>query len=296
VGDQTKMTEKKCIICNSSFTVGKGQSVKKTCSDKCRKKHNNDRRRKNNKNHEETFNCKYCDKSVTRYRKRSGFCSRSCASKMYIKNGTYDNWKYRIQEKLGIEKKCEICNEYFYAQPHEKEKKKLCGLKKCRKSYMSRYMCENSPTKGKKEKEGVRQKVKDTLSKKYGVTNAFALAKHTSLSRPQKEIISFLKENTQYTIYYDYPIYKNDKLYKADIYIKEKNKIIEFNGTYWHADPRFYKEQYYHQKKQKFAKQIWEEDEIRLKDLKELGYDVEVIWEYDYKKQKQEIILELLDE
>lgn len=287
----------KCIICSSEFEISRGQGRKITCSDKCRKIHNNSRRKITNQDHLETFNCVYCDKLVVRYRKRNGFCSRSCASKKHIEDGTYDRWKLRIQEKIGINKNCIKCGTQFYCEPADSERKKLCGSRECRKSYMSEYMTYNNPSYGKKEKEGVREKVKKTLLEKYGVKNAFALAKHTSLSKPQKELIEYLKNNTKYTIFYDFPIYtKEDKLYKADIYIKELNQIIEFNGTYWHADPRFYKEDFLVKKKQKFSKQIWEDDEKRLKDLVEMGYKVKIIWEYDYKINKENILTELINE
>mgnify|MGYP003338908119 FL=1 len=162
---------------------------------------------------------------------------------------------------------------------------------------MSEYMKKHNPMLGKKEHPSVRQKIKDTLLKKYGITNAFALAKHTSLSKPQKEIIDFLKKNTNYTILCDYPIYnKENKLYKVDILIKELNLIIEFNGSYWHTDPRLYKEDFFMKKKKKFAKEIWQDDEKRIKNLLDMSYKVRVIWEIDYKKDKDRILLELINE
>lgn len=297
MGEQTEMTTRNCLICNSEFTLLEGQGMKRTCSDECRKKHNNLRRKKNILKHLETFKCIHCEKEVTRYRKRNGFCSRSCASKKYIEDGTYDKWRLRVNEKIGINKECIKCKTQFYCEPRDMENKKLCGSEECRKSYMSEYMTKNNPSFGKKEKLGVREKVKNTLLEKYGVKNAFALAKHISLSKPQKELIEYLKNNTKYTIFYDFPIYnKQDKLYKVDIYIKELNQIIEFNGTYWHADPRFYKEDFVIKKKQKTSKQIWEEDQKRLKDLSDMGYKVKVIWEYDYKLNKNDILTELVNE
>ena len=291
------MSIRNCLICNSSFALLEGQGSKKTCSDECRKKHNKIRKKKYTLSHLETFKCRYCDKEVVRHKKRNGFCSRHCASKKYIEDGTYDNWRLRVQEKVGINKSCIKCGTEFYSEPAKIEKKKLCGSKDCRRLYMSEYMTINSPLKGKKEKPGVREKVKNTLLEKYGVKNAYALAKHTSLSKPQKELIEYLKNNTKYTIFYDFPIYnKEGKLYKIDIYIKELNQVIEFNGTYWHADPRFYKEDFFIKKKQKFSKQIWEEDQKRLKDLADMGYKVKVIWEYDYRMNKNNILTELVDE
>lgn len=231
------------------------------------------------------FKCKYCNLEVERKNKKKGFCSKKCSSSFYMLNGTY---KKVAPRPFKIEnRECLNCGEIFSCRPSNT--RKTCS-KKCRNENISKT----------KKALGLKpiKKCYKTLEEKYGVKNPFALAKHVSLSRPQKEIISLLKENTDYTIYFDYPIYKENKLYKVDIYIKEINKIIEFNGTYWHADPRFYRGDYYHQKKKKNAKQIWEEDEKRIKDLEELGYDVEVIWEHDYKKynQKKETILELLNE
>jgi endogenous inhibitor of DNA gyrase (YacG/DUF329 family) len=106
VGEQTKMTTRNCLICDSEFTLLEGQGMKRTCSDECRKKHNNLRRKRTNQDHLETFNCVHCDKEVTRYRKRSGFCSRSCASKKHIEDGTFDKWKKFIPEKRTEEETC----------------------------------------------------------------------------------------------------------------------------------------------------------------------------------------------
>lgn len=290
------MNCKNCIICFKEFIVDKKQTTKKTCSNECREKHNKIRKIENIQKHLETFNCVYCNKIVTRYRKRNGFCSRSCASKKYIEDGTYDNWRLRIQAKSGIYKKCTVCETQIYCEPSEIDNKKLCDSKKCRKEHMSKYMKEHNPMLGKKENIGVRNKVENTLLEKYGVKNAFALAKHVNLSKPQKELIEYLKNNTNYTIYYDFSIYtKNEKLYKADILLKEINQIIEFNGTYWHADPRFYNEDYFIKRKQKTSKQIWQEDQKRLKDLEEMGYKVKVIWEYDYIMNKENVLMELID-
>jgi len=284
---------KSCIICEKEFEAASWAT--KSCSKECRLKHNNNRKKKTILNHLDTFNCKECGKEVTRYRIRSGFCSRSCASKKYIADGTFDKWRLRINPKEGINKNCIICNISFYAQPHEILSKNLCGNPICKTNYMSNWMLENNPMKGKKEKSGVREKVKNTLLQKYGVQNAYELAKHTVLSKPQKQIIDFLRESTNYNILVDFPIYNNFSCYKVDILIKELNLIIEFNGTYWHTDPRFYKEDYLNKKKNKLAKEIWLEDAKRIEFLKSLNYDVKVIWEFDYNQNKDKILKEILN-
>ena len=94
---------KNCIICNKEYEAKNWAS--KTCSNECRLQHNNNRKKKTIQNHLETFNCKFCNKEVIRYRIRNGFCSRSCASKMYIQNGTYKNWIKFIPKKRTEEQK-----------------------------------------------------------------------------------------------------------------------------------------------------------------------------------------------
>ena len=281
-----------CIVCNLEY-IAKHWAVK-TCSKRCRAIHANQRKNKTIQNHLETFSCKYCNKEVTRYRKRNGFCSRSCASMSYIEDGTYDGWRLKIQTKKGLHKRCIICNAIFYAEPRQIDNKKLCGSVGCKKRYMSDYMKKNNPSMGKKEKSDVREKVKKTLLKKYGVDNAFLLAKHTSLSKPQKEILNYLRKNTNFTILSDFPIYNGETFYKVDILIKELNTIVEFNGSYWHADSRLYESTYYNKKKNMLAKDIWEADEKRINFLKEKGFLVKVIWELDYNSDKSTVLKEIL--
>ena len=71
--------------------------------------------------------------------------------------------------------------------------------------------------------------------------------------------------------------------YICDIFIPSLNLIIEFNGDYWHCNPNKYDKDYYHIIKQKKSKDIWEEDQIRVDNIKKNGYNLEVIWECDLK-------------
>lgn len=86
--------------------------------------------------------------------------------------------------------------------------------------------------------------------------------------------------------------------YRYDFYIPETNIVIEYNGTFWHCDPRKYEEDYYNVKKGKTAKEMWEHDKKRVDYLLERGYNVKVIWEEDYKrltkKEKKGLILEAI--
>jgi len=72
-------------------------------------------------------------------------------------------------------------------------------------------------------------------------------------------------------------------------------KIIEFNGDYWHCNPKKYNSNYFHTYLQKFAYEIWENEKIKLDSIKKLGYEVLIIWECDYKQNKQKVIQECID-
>jgi hypothetical protein len=80
--------------------------------------------------------------------------------------------------------------------------------------------------------------------------------------------------------------YKNNNIIRVDF--KYKNKIIEFNGDYWHANPETYDSLELINGKE--AKNIWEKDEKRIEWLKSSGYEVLIIWEKDYKKNTNLII------
>lgn len=67
-------------------------------------------------------------------------------------------------------------------------------------------------------------------------------------------------------------------------------KLIEFYGTYWHADPRFYDREYFFKQKQQFAHQIWARDRAKRTFALNRGFRVCVIWEHDWYNDKQGVI------
>jgi very-short-patch-repair endonuclease len=142
----------------------------------------------------------------------------------------------------------------------------------------------------KKQSAKTKSQRRRTLLKKYGVTRSWLLSK--SASKPQKELTKFLKQVfPQYTILSDFAVDR----YKLDILFKELNLVIEFNGTYWHCDPRFYEKYFFNKKKKLKAEEIWSYDDSRKTFLESLGYKVIVVWEHDYK-ENQEQTLSLLRE
>lgn len=73
------------------------------------------------------------------------------------------------------------------------------------------------------------------------------------------------------------------------------NVIIEYNGSYWHADPRRYNgETIIHHNKT--AKQIWGEDDRKRKIYNNLGYTVIYVWSDDFLYNHDNCISQLIDE
>lgn len=79
---------------------------------------------------------------------------------------------------------------------------------------------------------------------------------------------------------------------ELDVYIKELNLAFEFDGKYWHADPRLYNETSIIGKRT--AKEIWEQDALKNKLCESLGITLIRINELDWLKNndiiKQSII------
>jgi hypothetical protein len=71
--------------------------------------------------------------------------------------------------------------------------------------------------------------------------------------------------------------------------IKHQDCVIEFNGDYWHCNPEIYKEN----KKiigNAFAKDVWEKDKKKIQTAINHGFRVLVVWENEFRKNKQETI------
>ena len=77
-------------------------------------------------------------------------------------------------------------------------------------------------------------------------------------------------------------------IFVYDICLPSRKKIIEVNGTYWHADPRVYSEnELVHNV---LVKKIWNRDKKKCGYAKHAGYDVLVVWELDFCKSKEDTL------
>ena len=86
---------------------------------------------------------------------------------------------------------------------------------------------------------------------------------------------------------------KNNNHYSYDLTIE--NKIIEFNGDFWHMNPNIYDKNSYNKVKNMTAEEIWKHDIEKIKCAESYGYKVLTIWESEYKKDKEGTIQKCID-
>lgn len=80
--------------------------------------------------------------------------------------------------------------------------------------------------------------------------------------------------------------------YRYDFTDLKNKKIIEYNGDDYHANPNKYNANDFPNpfRKTITAQEIWDKDELKKKLAEKNGYKLLVIWDSEYKTNKQEII------
>lgn len=176
----------------------------------------------------------------------------------------------------------------FYGKKHSKETKEQISKSRKGKATGKNNSMANPEYKKKtvdalkrKWENGDMEYVRKMFSEKLKETRRLGKIKSVVRSKIEKSIIKEIK-NVGYNVKHSLRV--DTKI--CDIYIPKLNLIIEFNGDYWHCNPKKYKPDYYHQVKQKTAKELWEYDKKKIDLIKQKGYNLEVVWESDYKSDK----------
>jgi len=136
------------------------------------------------------------------------------------------------------------------------------------------------------------------LIDEYGEFNANEMVKNRGCnknfyrrySKISESFFDKLQNLMNETLFYE----KNEKWIKfegkngfyVDLMNEKENKIIEFNGDFFHANPKLYKKNDIIKVSENFnfkAHEIWENDSIKIQKLKNLKYDVHIVWENDVK-------------
>ena len=88
-----------------------------------------------------------------------------------------------------------------------------------------------------------------------------------------------------------YCVYGNNKVNFYDVV--HNNRAIEYNGDYWHCNPKTFLENYYHSVANKLAREIWKDDQNKI-DLLKKKRNIEclIIWESDFLQDPKKILEE----
>lgn len=207
--------------------------------------------------------------------KKLGMQTRTIQDTCYLQS-VREQKKQTIKEKYGVENISQL--------PEIKEKKAQQCLEK--------YGVVNNF-----KSTEIKQKIKEFWRKNYGVDHVSETRSNSnnfSLTKPHKAVLTLLDK---FNIAYEVETNKHFKSYnsvlqkrfcpRVDVFIKSKKLVIEIFGSYWHADPRKYKssDMFYMFSGPMTAEQIWLKDEIKINHIKELGYNVEVVWETDINEE-----------
>ena len=81
---------------------------------------------------------------------------------------------------------------------------------------------------------------------------------------------------------------KNKQFYLYDMALG--NKIIEYNGDFWHANPEVVDDDFVNPLSKQTKQQIHDRDNHKRIIAENAGYQVMVVWETDYHSDKEEVI------
>ena len=94
----------------------------------------------------------------------------------------------------------------------------------------------------------------------------------------------------------EYLVYSEDIVHFYDFVCPSLKKCIEYNGDYWHCNPKKYGADYIHPQLGLSAKKKWKLDEEKLMFLeKHRNIHTKVVWESDVDNSEESVIMECLD-
>ena len=160
------------------------------------------------------------------------------------------------------------------------------------------------------QSQEIRNKAKETFRSHHGVDNAMQVPEFKNKmfqslaenhpggytkSKPEQELKEFVKSICHDEIMFnERSVLPSSK--ELDIYIPSRKLAIEFNGDYWHMNPRLYDESYYNSQSQCTAKEKWEYDRLKQEECQSLGIKLIVVWEYDWIHSQNDVKSMLIQE
>lgn len=117
---------------------------------------------------------------------------------------------------------------------------------------------------------------------------------YNNLSDFEKTKSYFAELNKEYAVFCK----KESRIYLYDFVCSELQLCIEYHGDHYHGNPKIYTpSQFLRGRGQSKIQvcEVWQRDEIKNKAIKdERNYDLLVIWESDWKKDKEKVISKIM--
>lgn len=141
----------------------------------------------------------------------------------------------------------------------------------------------------KKANRGLQEKLKDPVYKKKHFNKVWKNSKIGYISKGQREVFELLELD-------GFELDGRLSTMRVDIINKEKKIAIEYNGDYWHCNPRTWNPEDYNKAIEMKAKEKWQKDRNRKFMIESLGYKVFVIWESGWKEDKEKYLNRVREE
>jgi G:T-mismatch repair DNA endonuclease (very short patch repair protein) len=270
--------------------------------------------------------CKKCGKPVNFHKHYARYCSNSCAqSSIEIINKKKKTsfrhygvvFPLRNKEVMSRLQNTNL-KRYGFKTPlsnkNVRQKIKETNLKlhgyenpfknteNLKKIWMEKYEVDNP-----RKSEVVKEKIRNTLYKRYGVINGYQIASDNTYSKISQELFwsvynqlpKRLKNKTYFAeLNHEYHNYDNlnKRAYSFDFVILNLNLCIEFHGDMWHGNPTIYAsgDKPIPFKNDVLSKDIWKLDKQKENFIKKLGFKYIIVWEQDYCRNKELIVKNLL--
>lgn len=206
-------------------------------------------------------------------------------AKIEVSNRQKENYKRKL-EKNNFRESSHFCKEFWIKRGYtlQEAENRITYIQKKLSSKSKKFL-------GCKRTESNKSKISTSMKKTIDVIGRGKWASHfgefNGRSKSEIEFYNYLK-NTINT-----KLEANIAVGEYIVDVKLGNKIIEFFGDFWHANPKMFSKDdvlYSHNGRIKKADDIWDSDSIRINELTLRGYEVLVIWENEWKIDKQNCV------
>lgn len=241
--------------------------------------------------------CKHCGKLISDSNK-SGYC-KICYHKygMFGENNPFYGKTHKKETIEHMKEKCKIASENLWKNDdYRKRNITACtGLKRSEEFKELQRQHALQQFQDNKQRE-LRSKM--LIENWQNGIMIYTSKVNTNSSKQEKEFFTLLKEyipeiKQKYVIKYISKETKRKRHLFPDGFLESKKLVIEFHGSFWHADPRYYNEnQIIHHGIT--AKEIWKSNQNKKELYKSLGYKYIEIWSKDFYSDKEKCIKETI--